>query len=282
MVALISIEEKDLANQHLDRSISLAMTGKYGQAIEEARKAIEIDPDFSQAYNKVGDYNLKLGKIDEATEAYRKAIAIDPASQNSHFDLGCSLALKGDYDEAMAELKSALALDPSKTEIYGHIGRIFLAMGQVDDAVANLRTALADHPEEVMTVFTLACALQIKGEHEQANRLFLQVINRYTELTRVKSRFAEGHYYIGRSLFLMGQSAKAVEHLEKAVEFDTEAIDHHYSFGMLYSDADAFCSLAEAQYDCGRHEEARQNINKALTLEPTNKRFEKIRNDLGF
>ncbi len=282
MVAPISIEEKDLANQHLDRSISLAMTGKYDQAIEAAKSAIAIDPDFSQAYNKIGDYSLKKGQLDDAIAAYRKAIQIDPESLNSHFDLGCSLALKGNFEEALAELKTALQLKSSKTEIYGHIGRIYLAMGNVEDAIANLRTALADHPEEVMSAFTLACALQIKGEHQEATRLFQQVINRYSELTRVKTRFAEGHYYIGRSFFLMGESAKAVEHLEKAVEFDTEAIDHHYSFGMLYSDADAFCSLAEAQYDCGRKEDARQNINKAVALEPENQRFIKIRNDLGF
>ncbi len=281
MVAPISIEEKDLANQHLERSISLAMTGKYDQAIEEARKAVKIDADFFQAYNKLGDYHLKKGQIKEAIAAYRQAIRIQPESQNSHFDLGRSLALIGDYDDALAELNIAYRLKPTHTEILGHIGRVYLATGAVDDAITNLHSALEANPEDVMVGFSLACAYQSRGEMNKAKPLFQMVINRYSELSRHKNRFAEGHYYIGRSHFLMGDSHKAVEHLEKAVEFDTDEIDHHYSFGMLYSDADAFCALAEAQFDCGRKEEARQNLVKALKLEPQNQKFIQIKNELG-
>lgn len=281
MVAPISIEEKDLANQHLDRSISFAMTGKLDKAIEEAKKAIKIDPEFSQAFNKLGDYLIRKGKVRDAVAAYRDAISIDPGSQNSHFDLGCSLALLGEYNVALEELKIAYRLNPSHSEIHGHVGRIHLAKGAVEDAISSLNIAVQANPEDVMSTFTLACALQIKGEMAEAERLFNLVINRYAELIKVKTRFAEGHYYIGRSYFLMGNTAKAIEHLEKAVEYDTEAVDHHYSFGMLYSDADAFCALAEALFDNGQKEDARQNLKKALALEPQNKRFLKIKNELG-
>jgi tetratricopeptide (TPR) repeat protein len=62
MVAPISFEEKDLANQHLDRSISFAMCGKLDQAMDEAKKAIEIYPEFAQAHNKLGDYLIKKAR----------------------------------------------------------------------------------------------------------------------------------------------------------------------------------------------------------------------------
>lgn len=281
MVAPISLEEKDQANQHLDRSISFAMCGKLDQAIDEAQKAIKIDPDFAQAYNKLGDYLIKKGKVNEAIAAYRKSIEANPEHQNSHFDLGCSLAMIGEYDLALDSLNKAYELKPSQSEIHSHVGRIHLMKGETSEAIDCLNQALEADPEDIMACFTLACAYKIKGMEDNANAMFNKVINRYSELIEVKTRFAEGHYYIGRSYFLMGDVTKAIEYLQLAVEYDTEEIDYHYSFGMLYSDADAFCSLAEAQFELGKHDEARTNIKRALELEPNNKRFINLKSSMG-
>lgn len=281
MVAPISLEEKDLANQHLDRSISFAMCGKLDQAIEEAQKAVKIDPEFAQAYNKLGDYLVKKGRVKEAVVAYRRSIDLNPEHQNSHFDLGCSLAMLGDYSNALCSLNRAFELKPSHSEIHGHIGRIHLMKGEIKEAIDSLNQALAANPDDIMASFTLACAYNIKGMQNDADKMFKKVISRYSELVSVKTRFAEGHYYIGRSYFLMGDNDKAIENLLKAVEFDTEAIDYHYSFGMLYSDADALCSLAEAQHSAGQYEEARKNLQLALKLEPENRRFLDLKSSIG-
>jgi superkiller protein 3 len=281
MVAPISFEEKDLANQHLDRSISFAMCGKLDQAIDEARKAVKLDPEFAQAYNKLGDYLIKKGQVNEAVAAYRKSIDLNPEHQNSHFDLGCSLAMLGEYDAALDSLNHAFELKPSHSEIHCHIGRIHLMKGEISEAIDRLNQALAANPDDIMACFTLACAYNHKGMHDDAEKLFKKVISRYMELVKVKTGFAEGHYYMGRSYFLLGDKEKAVENLLKAVEYDTEAIDYHYSFGMLYSDADAFCSLAEAQYDLGQYDEARSNLKRAIELEPNNKRFNDLKSSIG-
>lgn len=281
MVAPISIEDKDQANQHLDRSISFSMCGKLDQAIEEARKAVKLDPEFAQAYNKLGDYLIKKGLVKEAVDVYRKSIELKPDHQNSHFDLGCSLALVGRYDEALDSLNQAFDLKPSHTEIHGHIGRIYLMKGETDEAIDRLNQALAANPDDIMACYTLGMAYHIKGMLNEADKMLKKVIARYTELVSVKTRFAEGHYYIGKAHFLMGNKDKALEHLLKAVEFDTEEIDYHYSFGMLYSDADAFCSLAEAQHALEQFDAARENMKKAIELEPDNKRFRDIKSSLG-
>jgi tetratricopeptide (TPR) repeat protein len=79
----------------------------------------------------------------------------------------------------------------------------------------------------------------------------------------------------------MGDLEKAAENLEKAVEFDTEAVDYHYSFGMLYSDADAFFSLAQVLHESGKTREASDNLKKALELEPNNQKFQQFKSKVG-
>jgi tetratricopeptide (TPR) repeat protein len=281
MVAPISVEERDLANQHLDRSISFAMCGKIDQAITEAKKAVEIDPDFSQAYNKLGDYYLKKGQVNEAIDVYRKSIVLNPDNENSHFDLGRSLAMVGKYDEALECLNKALDLNPDHGETYCHTGLVYIELGDPERAITNLETALQHDRENVMANYLLAIAKQKVGKENEAYTVFKNVIDRYTTLTKVKGNFAEGYYYIGKSHFYMGELNKALENLKKAVEFDTEAVDYHYSFGMLYSDADAFFALAEVLYALDDNTEAIANLKNALNLDPQNKKYQELKSKLG-
>jgi tetratricopeptide (TPR) repeat protein len=47
--------------------------GRYDQAIAEAQKAIELDPDFGMAYFNLAVNNIYLGRLDEAENALRRA-----------------------------------------------------------------------------------------------------------------------------------------------------------------------------------------------------------------
>ncbi|MGM0598387.1 MAG: tetratricopeptide repeat protein [Candidatus Rifleibacteriota bacterium] len=281
MVAPISIEEKDLANQHLDRSISFAMCGKLDQAIEAAEKAVEIDPDFSQAFNKLGDYYLKQGQLQKAAEAYRKAIVISPESENSHFDLGRTLAMLAQYDEALDSLNKAVELKPDHAETYAYIGQVYFEKQDYENAVTNLQIAIQKDSENIMASYLLGIVSAKIGKESQARQLFKAVVDRYSQLINMKPKFAEGYYYIGKTHFFLGDLENAVKNLKKAVELDTEDVDYHYSFGMLYSDAEAFFALAEALLENENPSEAREYINKALELEPNNPKYQELKSKVG-
>ena len=67
-----------------------------------------------------------------------------------------------------------------------------------------------------------------------------------------------------------------------AIKNDTDAITNHYSFEMFYSDAEAFAALAEIQSKLGKNAEAKENILKALSLEPNNKKILELKTKLGY
>ena len=51
---------------------------------------------------------------------------------------------------------------------------------------------------------------------------------------------------------------------------------------MFYSDAEAFAALAEAQSQLAQTAEAKENILKAIELEPENTKLQEIKMKLGF
>ncbi len=281
MASFVSIEDRDLANQHFDRGLSFDIRGKIDQAITEMLEAVKCDPCFAEAYNKLGDYYQKKGQMKKAIEMYQKSIELKPDVENSHFDLGSAYGHVGRYDEALAELDRALQMDPEHYEIYARRGYVKLELSLYDEAISDLKLALVKDPSDLMARFTLGRALLKKDRAVDAHQQFEKVVEHYESLVRIKDRYAEGHYYIGRCHFFMGKPEKALPFLLKAVEFDTDEIDYHFSFGLLYSDADAFFAVAEAYHATGEQRRAREFLTKALELEPQNERFLSFQSRIG-
>ena len=59
----------------------------YNEASQYFLKAINLKPDYSEAYNNLGNTKLKLGFSDEAVENYKKAISSNKNNLQAYFNL---------------------------------------------------------------------------------------------------------------------------------------------------------------------------------------------------
>jgi tetratricopeptide (TPR) repeat protein len=88
--------------------------GDYKRAIDEAQKAITLDPHFGNPYNDIGVYLIELGKEDEAIPYLETAMRARRycCYQFPHFNLGRIYLKKKMYEQARQEFKAALKIDP--------------------------------------------------------------------------------------------------------------------------------------------------------------------------
>jgi len=88
--------------------------GDYQRAIEEAQKAITLDPHFGNPYNDIGVYLVEQGKEDEAIPYLEKAKQAKRycCYQFPHFNLGRIYLKKKMYEQAREKFKEALKIDP--------------------------------------------------------------------------------------------------------------------------------------------------------------------------
>jgi tetratricopeptide (TPR) repeat protein len=88
--------------------------GDYQRAIEEAQKAITLDPQFGNPYNDIGVYLIEQGKEDEAIPYLEKAKRAQRycCYQFPHFNRGRIYLKKKMYEQARQEFKEALKIDP--------------------------------------------------------------------------------------------------------------------------------------------------------------------------
>lgn len=102
------------AEAHTFLGWTYSFLGRLGDAIEECKRAIAVDPDFGNPYNDIGSYLITLGKLDEAIPWLEQAI-VAPRYEPRHYP-HCNLSrvyrAKGMLQRAIEELEKALAIAP--------------------------------------------------------------------------------------------------------------------------------------------------------------------------
>jgi tetratricopeptide (TPR) repeat protein len=83
--------------------------------MEHYQKALEIQPQYAEAHNNLGNVLRQKGRVDEAIIQYQKAVEIEPDFAMAHYNLGMVLAQKGLADEAIAQFKETLRFKPDDT-----------------------------------------------------------------------------------------------------------------------------------------------------------------------
>ena len=81
-------------------------TDSLSPALGYLRRAIEIDPSYTEAYHQIGDQIIDVD-TDLAMRFYRRSLEIDPRFGISHVDLAAALLLAGRFDDARREIASA-------------------------------------------------------------------------------------------------------------------------------------------------------------------------------
>jgi tetratricopeptide (TPR) repeat protein len=110
-----SLAIQPTAEAYTYKGWTLSHMREHKRAIEEAEKAIRIDPDFGNPYNDIGVYLIELEREDDAVAYLEKAKAAKRycCYQFPHFNMGRIYLKKKLYEKARDEFKKALEIDPA-------------------------------------------------------------------------------------------------------------------------------------------------------------------------
>ncbi|MDG2774712.1 tetratricopeptide repeat protein, partial [Vibrio parahaemolyticus] len=61
-----------------NRSAAYASLKNYADALADAKKTVELKPDWSKGYSRLGAAHLGLSQYGDAVSAYEKGLKIDP------------------------------------------------------------------------------------------------------------------------------------------------------------------------------------------------------------
>ena len=101
--------------------------GRLEEAIELARRAVELDPVAAVSHNNLGDFLVCAGRYDEARAVFDQALALSPAYERTYeTKTGYLLLLERRYPEALARIEAwaeGEKRDVGLAMVYGALGR---------------------------------------------------------------------------------------------------------------------------------------------------------------
>jgi tetratricopeptide (TPR) repeat protein len=111
---------------------------EFPQAVEHYRKATELAPDYSSAFNILGYAYRQNGDFENAEKAFQKYIELIPGDPNP-YDSYAELLLKmGRFEESIAQYRKALAIEPNFLASHFGIAADLMYMGKPDEAAAEI------------------------------------------------------------------------------------------------------------------------------------------------
>ena len=137
----------------------------YSDAENAFKKYIELIPNDPNPYDSYAELLLKMGRFDEAITQYNKALAIDANFINSHFGIAAALAYQGKASDAQAELQKitnkARSDGERRTALFGQMV-VAADTGKLDQALSEVDKQY-ELGQKTNDIPAMAGDLQLKG-----------------------------------------------------------------------------------------------------------------------
>jgi TolB-like protein/Flp pilus assembly protein TadD len=181
----------------------------FKKAEKEFDRAIELNPNFVEAYGARALMWLFDRRFDDAIRDVKRALELDPLSGEGASYAGTAYLYSGRSEDAIVQFKKILEDSPGNAYATGNIGLAHVRLGSVDVGLEEVRSvATMDNPS---TQSDLAFALGKAGRTEELRALLailLREVDRKNELSAaVASAYAN-----------LGEGDQAIRWLERAYE----------------------------------------------------------------
>jgi tetratricopeptide (TPR) repeat protein len=134
-----------------------------------ARKALELDPNLSEAHSALARMSMSYDwDWASAEQGFKRALELDPNSLEYCQCYADLLAGMGRFPEAIAILERGITLNPLSSAIQAAMGRVLVWQKNYDAAVPHLQKALEIDPENAIADLFLGEAYEVKGDFPKA------------------------------------------------------------------------------------------------------------------
>ena len=180
-----------------------------GMADEEFRRAIDLDPNNSNAHHWYATFLLSVRRLDESLNEIDRAQGLDPNSPSILADKGRILWVSGRTEEALRLLRQLEAADPDSPSPHRHLKFAYLEMGDYPGYLAEMKKeAFLLHDASLSAIGTAAekgfaahgATGMFAGQLEQQNKAY--------------SQGKLSPFYLAETYSRLGNTQEALKYLE--------------------------------------------------------------------
>jgi tetratricopeptide (TPR) repeat protein len=135
------ISERTQANNHLDKGMKFARSGRLKEAVAEYSEAIRIVPyEYSPYFNRAVCYS-QLHDDDEALQDFLRVIELKPDHRDTYVRMTTIYTNRRMYDDAITSINKMISLDTENGEAVFTRAKIYEKKGSNTEALQDARQA---------------------------------------------------------------------------------------------------------------------------------------------
>jgi tetratricopeptide (TPR) repeat protein len=184
---------------------------EYKGAIEDLSQVLRINPNNSLAYFNRAKSRSKLGDEQGASEDRNKGLRVNPSNAEEYVNRGSTRFYLGDKQGAIADLSQALRINPNYGNAYIGRGIVRSNLGDEKGAIADYDQALRINPNYAYAYGSRGNARYELGDKQGA-------IDDYNQVLRINPNDALAYYNRGNARSDLGDNQGAIQDFQKAAE----------------------------------------------------------------
>ena len=179
------------------------------EAIINYQKAIKLKPDFAEAYNNCANIFFKNKNLEQALENYNKALEIKSDFIVAYNNRGNVFQKLSRYQEAINDYERVIHLQPNFPEAYNNLGSCLIEIGSYSEAIDKFKKSIELNPKYAEALYNYSRALSELGDFDSA-------IKGYEKAIEIKPDYSRAYnnlllllnyvdYYDSKKLFFLAK-----------------------------------------------------------------------------
>ncbi len=185
--------------------------GNPAASIERCKEAIELNTEYPNAYNILGNAYMGMSDMEKAAQSFEKALALEPDFLDARFNLGAALLDMNRYDEAQQCFDAVLENNPDNvhaltrkadvllvkdelseagplyekalknnqnfTPAYIGMGKLFQRIKKDNEALSHFKRAIELNPNNIEAITHAGDSFRNLGQYDAATAAFQDVLS---------------------------------------------------------------------------------------------------------
>ncbi|XP_053557471.1 SKI3 subunit of superkiller complex protein isoform X2 [Bombina bombina] len=212
------------------------------------KKAFELDENNGEAGAAAVDLSMDMDDMDTALSILSSVTerANAGSAKWAWLRRGLFYLRAGQHPKAVADFHAALRADPKDSNCWECLGEAYLSRGGYTTALKSFTKASELNPASVYSIYKMASIKQVLGTYKEAVTEYQQIIKKAGEYVPALKGLGECHLMLAKIALADFLDAKAVDEIEKSLDFLTRAIQRRPDLVCLWKLLGDACTCLHA------------------------------------
>ncbi|MBE9032915.1 tetratricopeptide repeat protein [filamentous cyanobacterium LEGE 11480] len=196
-------------------AISYVNRGEFREAIQDLNQALQICPNWPEAYHTRGNAKFQLGQLTDAIHDFNQALSINPNLAPTYLNRAMCYLGNNDIPNAIEDFSKVINIQPNHFEALYNRGTLYLQQGIFYLAIADLDSASKSNHKSNLAFCNLGVAYDGVGNIKSA-------VENYTKALEIDPSDAAVYIARAKALIKLNKRDQALEDYNHSIALDPQ------------------------------------------------------------